>query len=129
MKNLKYLSVDEISRLLGKSKPDVRSLIARKQIKAHKVNENNRSKWKVAVKDFEKYQKNKLSKNNIIFEYSLLYDSDKGECSMIEAEKTLNISYYRIKNLLKNGKLKFTKKGCHYVLKIKDIEAYRRKIS
>lgn len=83
-------------------------------------------KWQINIKDLEEYNNHKFDRKKSTFEGRPLYDSSKGEYSVKEIAKYLETTPSEIYYAVRRGYLKAFQKSAAWIIKMEDVEAYRK---
>lgn len=118
-----HLSITQAAKLNEVTRQAIYVAIRKGTLKAIKD-----SKWKISVHDFYDYINNKYSRTRSRVDGELLYDKSKGEYSIRETAKLLNVPDQKLYYAARKGYINKREKHGKCVLHIDDIKAYKQKI-
>lgn len=116
------LSIKEGAKLFFTTKAAIRQAIFTKRIPAKKIS----NQWFVQLKDLEEFRKTKHSRAVSRYKGELVFDKEKNEYSVKEAAKFLNEPDQQIYYACRKNKIKTSRKGTYWVIKLDEILEYKR---
>ena len=125
----KILSITQAGKSCGLTRAAIYVAVRLKKLKATKILCQRRRKkvvrWEIKEDDLLEYNTNKynrsLTKNK---DGSLKFDNEAGYYSPKQLAKLSDISVQRIYYWLRMGYLKYTKKGCSFIVHIDDYNTF-----
>lgn len=117
-----YYSVSEAARLAMVSSQAVFWAIYNQRLYAEKI----MGKWSIADKDLMNYIAKKYSREFSRHEGELVFDKEKGEYSIADASKRLNMSYGQVYYALRKGALFGIQKKSAWVVQERDLEHFEQ---
>lgn len=118
-----WMSVSQTAKYLKVGNQAVYQAIKLVKLKAEKIE----GIFRISKTEADAYIERRYDHRFSIYKGGLKFDPEKGEMSTKQVAKSLGIPVQTAYYMLRNGKLKYTRKGYSYVVIIKDIE-YAKKI-
>jgi hypothetical protein len=117
----KVVSITDAARINGVTRQAIYVAIKQKKLKATK----DATRWTISLKDLEEYRTNKYSRTKSVRDGELLFDPRKGNYSINQTAKLLNVPAQKIYYATRVGLLKSARKGAAWIINIEDIKAYQ----
>lgn len=119
----KLVSITEAAKLNRVTRQAIYVAIKLNKLKAHK----DSSRWSIHVDDLAEYRKQKYSRTRSVFNGELVFDNTKGEYSVNQVARMLNVPPQKIYYATRSGKLTARRKGAAWVIGTDDVNEYRNK--
>ncbi len=119
----KLVSITEAAKLNRVTRQAIYVAIKLNKLKARKES----TRWAIHLDDLAEYRKHKYSRARSVFNGELVFDSNKGQYSVNQVAKMLNVPPQKIYYATRSGKLKAYRKGAAWVIDISEANEYREK--
>lgn len=119
----KLVSITEAAKLNKVTRQAIYVAIKLNKLKARK----DSTRWAIHLDDLAEYRKHKYSRARSLFNGELVFDLNKGQVSVNQAAKMLNVPPQKIYYATRSGKLKAFRKGAAWVINVDDVNQYREK--
>lgn len=119
----KVVSITEAAKLNKVTRQAIYVAIKLNKLKAHKEN----ARWTIHLDDLAAYRKHKYSRSRSVFNGELVFDNNKGEYSVNQVAKMLNVPPQKIYYATRSGKLTAKRKGAAWVISAEEVNDYRQK--
>jgi excisionase family DNA binding protein len=117
----KLVSITEAAKLNKVTRQAIYVAIKLNKLKARK----DSTRWAIHLDDLAEYRKHKYSRARSVFNGELVFDLNKGQVSVNQAAKMLNVPPQKIYYATRSGKLKAFRKGAAWVINVEDVNQYR----
>lgn len=117
----KLVSITEAAKLNKVTRQAIYVAIKLNKLKARK----DSTRWAIHLDDLAEYRKHKYSRARSVFNGELVFDMNKGQVSVNQAAKMLNVPPQKIYYATRSGKLKAFRKGAAWVINVEDVNQYR----
>lgn len=119
----KLVSITEAAKLNKVTRQAIYVAIKLNKLKARK----EATRWEIHLDDLADYRKQKYSRARSMFNGELVFDGEKGQLSVNQAAKFLNVPPQKIYYATRSGKIKAIRKGAAWVIDMSDINEYKEK--
>lgn len=117
----KLVSITEAAKLNKVTRQAIYVAIKLNKLKARK----DSTRWAIHLDDLAEYRKHKYSRARSVFNGELVFDLNKGQVSVNQAAKMLNVPPQKIYYATRSGKLRAFRKGAAWVINVEDVNQYR----
>jgi hypothetical protein len=117
----KVVSITDAARINGVTRQAIYVAIKQNKLKASK----DATRWTINLRDLEEYRANKYSRTKSMRDGELLFDNRKGNYSINQTAKMLNVPAQKIYYATRVGLLRSSRKGAAWIIHIDDIKAYQ----
>lgn len=121
--NNKLVSITEAAKLNRVTRQAIYVAIKLNKLKARKES----ARWAIHLDDLAEYRKHKYSRSRSVFNGELVFDNTKGEYSVNQVAKMLNVPTQKIYYATRSGKLTARRKGAAWVIGTDELNDYREK--
>lgn len=120
----KTFNLNEAANHRGVTRQSVYISIKNKKL----ASEKKGGRWVIHEKDIEEFEKQRYSRAKSTYNGELVYDKKKGEYSVTETAKLLNVPKQHVYYALRNDFLKSIRKNFAWVINIDDIQRYKKQL-
>lgn len=117
----KLVSITEAAKINKVTRQAIYVAIKLNKLKATK----DATRWSIHLDDLAEYRKQKYSRTRSTFKGELVFDNAKGEFSVNQVAKLLNVPTQKIYYATRSGKLTASRKGAAWVVSQADMAAYQ----
>lgn len=119
----KLVSITEAAKLNRVTRQAIYVAIKLNKLKARK----DAARWMIHMDDLADYRKHKYSRARSVFNGELVFDPNKGQYSVNQVAKMLNVPPQKIYYATRSGKLKAYRKGAAWVIDVTEANEYKEK--
>lgn len=119
----KLVSITEAAKLNKVTRQAIYVAIKLNKLKARK----DAARWMIHLDDLADYRKHKYSRARSVFNGELVFDTTKGQYSVNQVAKMLNVPPQKIYYATRSGKLKAYRKGAAWVIDVAEANEYKEK--